>query len=250
MVETILFKTALSKAIPIIWENKNHLSLYALTKYGKYKNKDIRFSISYLYRIRIPHTDKYLLVTNRRIPNQLQPVGGVYKRYAESNSTFDLWNYQLDDNNKGLGTDKESDNDLRFRVKGKYVTDVIKWFEKNTEREISHHREFHEELLDTGILPKDEFATPEYKHIKRVYKSLVYSNHHKCYEVLIYDIMELIPNEKQKQELIKLEEKPNDLAYGYAIVSSDDISRMHYTEEGNQIAKVGAHTKLTINQNL
>ena len=249
MVE-IIFKTALSKAIPIIWENKNYLSLYFQTKFGKYKDQDIRFSISYLYKIRVPYTDKYLLVTNRRIPNQLQPVGGVYKRYAESNSTFDSWNYQLDDNSKGLGTDKESDNDLRFRVKGKYVIDVIKWFEKNTEREISHQREFHEELLDNGILPKNKFSIPEYKHIKRVYKSLAYSAHHQCYEVLIYDVMELIPTEAQKQELIKLAKKPNDLGNGYVIVSSDDISKMHYMEDGKQIAKVGAHTKLTINQNL
>ena len=39
-------------------------------------NKDIRFSISYLYRIKID--DKYLLIKGSKI-EQLQPVGGVYK---------------------------------------------------------------------------------------------------------------------------------------------------------------------------
>ena len=39
-------------------------------------SEDIRFSIAYLYKIKID--DKYLLIKGSKI-EQLQPVGGVYK---------------------------------------------------------------------------------------------------------------------------------------------------------------------------
>ena len=45
-------------------------------------NKDIRFSIAYLYKIKIDN--KYLLIKGNKI-EQLQPVGGVYKVYSSFN---------------------------------------------------------------------------------------------------------------------------------------------------------------------
>lgn len=43
----------------------------------------------------IPNTNKYLLVLNRRIENQLQPVGGAYKRFGDD-SLFNKWGYKPD----------------------------------------------------------------------------------------------------------------------------------------------------------
>lgn len=55
-------------------------NLYLLqSNFTKLKNEDVRFSISYLIRIKIPSTSKFLLVRGHRIKDQLQPVGGVYK---------------------------------------------------------------------------------------------------------------------------------------------------------------------------
>src|SRR5690554_6318743 len=148
---TTLIKPFLTKGVTIVWENRNYLRTFFKTKYGSYKNKDIRFSISYLFKIQIPNTNKYLLVLNRRIENQLQPVGGVYQRYGDD-SLFNKWGYKPDNKRNGLDVDEKSASDLRFMIKGKYVIDVMNWFESKQERETDPNREFNEELLDTGIL--------------------------------------------------------------------------------------------------
>jgi len=246
MIE-ILLKKIFSKGIETLWENKNLVLLYLKTIFGKYRNKEIRFSISYLYRITIPNTDKYLLVKSSRIPNQLQPVGGAYKRYGDD-KLFEDWDFQKDNNDNGIGIDEKSDKDLRFRVKGKNVIKVIKWFEEGKEREVSANREFIEELISTKILSGETFRNIDYKLIKRFAKHLKYSKYHKCYEVLIYDIVELIPNDKQKRELKNLAQIPNNINEGYAIVSSEDIDRLRYFENDIQLAKIGEHTKLLINK--
>lgn len=236
------------KGVENIWSNRTQLSLYRKTIFGRYKNEQIRFSISYLFRIKIPQTNSYLLVLNRRIPNQLQPVGGVYKKYGDD-KLFESWRFQPDKKNKGLGIDSKSENDLRFFVKGRYVINVLKWFESGKERECSADREFVEELIDNGILDKYNFRKIQYKHIKREATQLKWSIFHSCYEVLIYDIYELMPSEKQKEELINLSQSELDLSKGYAIVECEDIEQLRLVKNSIQVAKIGEHTKLIINQN-
>jgi hypothetical protein len=242
-----ILKTFFTKGVTILWENKNNLSLYMKTLFWNYRNKEIRFSISYLFRIKIPNTNSYLLVLNRRINNQLQPVGGVYKRYGDD-KLFEKWDYMPDNKRNGLDVDDESFSDLRFKVKGKHVIDVIKWFEEGKEREISAEREFFEELIKPKILDAQIFSQIKYKHLKRISKNLKWSEHFSCYEVLIYDIMELLPTEQQNEELKKLS-KDADLKKGYAIVDFDDIEQLRLVRDGKQIARIGEHTKLTINKN-
>ena len=249
MVEILItiLKTLFTKGVTILWENKNNLSLYMKTLFWNYRNKEIRFSISYLFRIKIPNTNSYLLVLNRRIDNQLQPVGGVYKRYGDD-KLFEKWDYMPDNKRNGLDVDDESFSDLRFKVKGKHVIDVIKWFEEGKEREISAEREFFEELIKPKILDAQIFSQIKYKHLKRISKNLKWSEHFSCYEVLIYDIMELLPTEQQNEELKKLSRDTN-LNKGYAIVDFDDIEQLRLVRNGKQIARIGEHTKLTINKN-
>lgn len=249
MVEILItiLKTLFTKGVTILWENKNNLSLYMKTLFWNYRNKEIRFSISYLFRIKIPNTNSYLLVLNRRIDNQLQPVGGVYKRYGDD-KLFEKWDYMPDNKRNGLDVDDESFSDLRFKVKGKHVIDVIKWFEEGKEREISAEREFFEELIKPKILDAQIFSQIKYKHLKRISKNLKWSEHFSCYEVLIYDIMELLPTEQQNEELKKLS-RDTDLKKGYAIVDFDDIEQLRLVRNGKQIARIGEHTKLTINKN-
>lgn len=242
-----VFKLLFSKGVSVLWENKSFLVLYVKTIFGKYRNKDVRFSISYLFRIRIPSTDLYLLVLNRRIDNQLQPVGGVYKRYGDD-KLFEKWNYQLDNLKNGLGTDEISSSDLRFKVKGKHVIAAIKWFEEGKEREISGNREFQEELIDTNILDRDVFERIKYKHIRRFSKNLKWSEHHSCYEILIYDILEFLPSSEQSDYLKMLSPKKLNIEKGFAIVDSDAIEQLRLIIDGKQVARIGQHTKLIINK--
>lgn len=240
-----LLKQSFTKGISKVWENKDLLTLYVKTIFGKYRNLNIRFSISYLYRIRIPDTNTYLLVENRKINNQFQPVGGVYKRYGDD-KLFEAWQYQPDKSINGLGTDAKSANDLRFFVKGKHVISVVKWFEEGKEREVHATREFIEELIETQILDEQTFRKVNYKHVKRVSKHLIWSPHHHCYEVLIYDILELIPDENQRCALLQLEK--NAMHKGYIIAECEEIEQLRIIRNNKQIARIGEHTKYIINQ--
>ncbi|MCT4213463.1 hypothetical protein HZP47_16360 [Elizabethkingia anophelis] len=240
-------KSYFSKGVSVAWENRNFLKLYWKTRIGKYKNKEIRFSMSGLYKIQIPHTNKYLLVFNRRIENQLQPVGGAYKRYGDD-SKFNKWGYKPDNSRNGLGTDEKSSTDLRFMINGKYCIDVLNWYDTNQERELEPRREFIEELLNTEILDSNVFQQIHHKHIRRFSKNLVWSDHFSCYEILVYDVFELLPTEDQKHALIELTKQKNDLSKGYAIVNCDDIEQLRLVENDIQIARIGQHTKLLINK--
>lgn len=240
-------KPLLSKGATIIWENRNYLQLYFKTKHWKYKNMDIRFSISGLYKIKIPDTNQYLLVLNRRIENQLQPVGGAYKRFGDD-SLFNKWGYKPDNSKNGLDVDEKSSSDLRFMVQGKHCIDVLDWFESGNERELNPEREFREELIDTGILDSSIFHNIQYKQIRRFSKNLLWSDFFSCYEILIFDVFELIPNEEQKRALIELAQQKNHLSDGFAIVSCDDIEQLRLVENKRQIARIGRHTKLLINK--
>lgn len=246
MIESLL-KTFFSKSVSKLWENKDMLSLYLNTLFGKYRNKDIRFSISYLFKIRIPETDKYLLVLNRRIENQLQPVGGVYKRYGDD-KLFEKWGCSVDNKQNGLDVDSESEGDLRFKVTGKNVVKVIRWFDEGKEREVSAEREFIEELINTSIVDDKIFSQIKYKHIRRFSKHLKWSEFFSCFEVLVFDVFELLPNGEQKEALKALNQNETNLKNGYAIVHSDDIRQLRLMKDGKQIARIGAQTKLLINQ--
>ena len=244
---TTLIKPILTTSTKIVWENRSHLATYFKTKFGSFKNKDIRFSISYLFKIQIPNTNKYLLVKNRRIENQLQPVGGAYKRYGDD-SLFNKWGYKPDNKNNGLNVDEKSASDLRFMIKGKFVIEVMNWFESMQERETNPNREFKEELLDTNILDTNIFQNINYKHLRRFSKNLVWSEFFSCHEILIFDIYELIPNEEQKKFLIELGKNGSNLNNDYAIVECDNIEQLRYMENEKQVARIGQHTKLIINK--
>lgn len=243
-----LLKPLFSKGVAIAWENRDHLSLFFKTKYGKFKNMDLRFSFSGLYKIQIPESNKYLLVFNRRIANQLQPVGGAYKRFGDDR-LFNNWGYRPDNSKNGLDVDEKSSGDLRFMVKGKHTIEVLNWFAEGNEREKDVRREFNEELIDTGILDPVLFRDFNARHIRRFSKNLSWSDFFSCYEILIYDIFEIIPNDLQKKVLVDLAKVECDLTKGYAIVSCDDIEQLRFMQNNKQAARIGHHAKLIINQN-
>ena len=109
-------------------------------------------------------------------------------------------------------------------------------------------REFKEEVLDTGILDPQVFQHFDARHIRRFSKNLSWSDHFSCHEILTYDIFELIPNEVQKQSLIELSKQAVDMTNGFAVVSCDDIEQLRFMQDGKQVARIGHHSKLLINQ--
>ena len=60
-----------------------------------------------------------------------------------------------------LTNGKSCNKDLRIHIKGKNLKEYINWYNKNKEREISHLREFYEELLSNNILDPKVFPYPK-----------------------------------------------------------------------------------------
>ncbi|MFC0490284.1 SMODS-associated NUDIX domain-containing protein [Sinomonas atrocyanea] len=163
--------------------------------------KRVRISASYLYRIRIDN--EYLLIRGQRF-DQYQPVGGVYKSHPSSSGVLGEMNVLNDDL---LAPDAISEGDLRVRVPGKHLLPFVRWFEEGHGREIDGWREFYEELVATGILSKELFRFVKYDHVKRLYQPMRFSPWANSQEILIADILELLPTPAQEQELRQLKSK-------------------------------------------
>jgi len=178
---------------------ENHGRIWLWLRCGTaYRNREIRFSVSYLFRIKLQ--DKYLLVKGNRI-NQFQPVGGAFKRYEESFPVLNKLGV-LDD--KHMPIDSVNAGDLRVRVKGRYVIPFIRWFESRQGREIDPWREFYEELVGPGIIDVKVFPYVSYRYIRTHQSPLRWSTHLQTYEILIAEVYELCPTTAQSVELVKI----------------------------------------------
>ena len=184
-----------------------------------YRNKDIRVSISYLFKIKID--DKYFLIKGKRI-NQYQPVGGVYKYYSEAKSIFARLGVKDDD---CIPIDSSSKDDLRIRVKGKNLGKLIKWFESGKERGVCVQREFYEELIKDKILDAKNFNYIDCIYLNRIIDDIKYDNHFNCQQILIADIYELKLNNEQLKEFKKLMDVKSDK---YIWSYEDQINALGY----------------------
>ena len=170
----------------------------------RFFNSDVRISVSYLYRIKV--NDGYLLIKGKRIRNQYQPVGGVYKRHESSSSYFTSIG-ALDDDLFPI--DKSSKNDLRIRIKGRYLLSFIKWFESGVNRETCPWREFYEELVSSKILSYKNFPYLFFEVRRRYIHGIEWSDYTQYNELFIADIIDPIFNEEQKNEIAALERIAN-----------------------------------------
>lgn len=162
----------------------------------KYYNKEIRLSFSYLFCIEIE--GKYLLVKGNRLKSQYQPIGGVYKYYPEAIPTLEGFEYRSD---VRMGNNTETD-DLRIKIKGKYLLKYMNWFLSMENREYDPYREFKEELLDSGLLSEECFRTLKYRKILVHNSGVQFSKYLQCNELVYADIFKLILDKKQT-EIIK-----------------------------------------------
>ena len=187
----------------------------------------VRISFAYLYRIKIGN--KYLLVKNERGTGKYQPVGGVYKLLG--NEKIELKNrYKVKDDNK-ISIDESSRDDYRLRIENKYLRKFMRRFNRGTNRECIDDlsREFREELIDKGIV---NWSSISYRYCGRHITELHWGEHFQCYELLLADVVELIPTLEQEKDLSKLIERN---AESYRFATADEISSLGVDTNGGDL---------------
>jgi len=194
-------------------------------------SEDIRFSIAYLYKIKID--DKYLLIKGSKI-EQLQPVGGVYK-VCSSFSTIERKLNIIFENERGF-YEKE---DLRFCIKGKNISKVLNWFDSRKNREVAVYREFYEEIIKNNILPIEVLSSMRIEFLKQIKPKMAYSKHFKKNEILLFDIYEIHLPDEYTDMIRKYVKEENDLI---KLVDREDIEKECVDIRGKSF-KIGAHSQ-------
>ncbi|WP_458627198.1 SMODS-associated NUDIX domain-containing protein [Winogradskyella sp. PC D3.3] len=229
--------------IEFVIVNRKRLWLSIFSKYLEIKGERIRFSMSYLYRIKVD--DKYLLVKNNNY-GQFQLVGGKYKILEDTRALLKKEFDAIDDPklpNKGIMKD-----DFALFIPAKHALKFIDWFNKGKDREASHWREFYEELIEGkgSFLSKQKFPYVNYNFLGKVLTPIKKTPGWDCYEILQYDILDLKPSPEQRQELLQLKEKGDSNHIKWA--SKELIQCLgHDNLEKIKLYDIGAHTKWALN---
>ena len=217
-----------------ILTNRKYFRLWISTNIGKAREKQVRFSLAYLFRIKID--GKYLLVENSKIANQYQPIGGVYKKFA----SFDNIANEL-----GVTYEKKTNfivsDDLRVYVQSKNTIKFVKWFHTRKNREFNVIREFFEEIIDKNILEIQNLKDIEFEFIKTYDSGLHYTEQFGSYEILLHDIFEVRLKLNDVEE--KLKQYIESSSDNYLIlVGQDNILQKSVTIDGVDY-KIGEQTK-------
>lgn len=230
----------LSSGLTTILKNIKRLCLYIPCTLW-FRNTNIRVSISYIYRIKIKN--KYLLVINKR-DRHLQPVGGVYKSLSDSVKELERLGVKAD--NLFETEDGVAKRDLRLFLKGKELIPFLDWFDSQEDRELSPWREFHEELVVTGILSVVNFPYVNYSYKGRVQTPIIELNvGGKGY--FQYDVYDLVLSDRQQKELEALYDKGDGEQYRW--VTEDQIQKLGYSDKNcsGSVDVINPHTKWTLN---
>lgn len=206
------------------------------------KDTPVRISFAYLFRIKIG--DKYLLVRNARGTSKYQPVGGVYKLLGDEK--IELKNlYQVMDDDK-ISIDESSRNDYRLRLANKHLRNFVKRFDNGASREQLYDlsREFREEMVDTALVNWNEIT---YRVCGRHISKLEYGKHFQIYELLLADIVELIPTKDQEKDLEFLMQKQSDK---YIFATSAEIQALGINTDLRKLSEtIADHSTKIIEEN-
>jgi hypothetical protein len=220
-------------------QNIKNLKFYFQTQF-LFRNKEIRLSCAYLYRIKFE--GNYLLVKSR-LRNYFQPVGGAFKSLPGSEIIFEKLGVKPDriiETERGIAK-----GDLRIFVKGVNVIEFIEWFNSKEDRETAPWREFCEELLTTNILPSKQFRYIDYK-FKGMIQSPIISLESGDKGMFIFEIYDLVANDEQKPFLEELLKKGNTDHYIWV----DDylIQRLGHDERTkSRLHEISPHAKYAHN---
>ncbi len=235
--------TLLALLVESVITNRKRLGLMIYCKWLSLRKQKIRFSMSYLYRIKVD--DKYLLVKNSNFPHY-QLVGGKYK-ILDGTRSFLQKEFDAIDDPKLPNKDLMKDDFALFIPASKAIK-FLDWFNKGEDREISHWREFYEELIEgkAKLLDKEKFPYINYNFRGRVRTPVKRTPGWDCYEILQYDILDIIPTPEQRQELKKLQEKGDKKYHKWA---DEELIQClgHDNREKKQVYDIGIHTKWALN---
>lgn len=232
---TSILKNVISSIAFVIigwfWANKKHI--YIGYQSIILRKKEIRISISYLFQINI--NGKYLLVKGNRI-NQYQPVGGVYKVFPSFENIKNKYDIKDD---KHFPIDVISKSDLRIRINGRYLLGLLRWFDTRKNREIDVHREFYEEMINTGILNMKSLTEFNPEYYKTLNTKVKYSEHFDCKELLLYEVYK-IKLTKEEIELVK--KYVNENSEKAILCTEDNILKKCITINGIS-TQIGEHAQ-------
>lgn len=198
-------------------------------------NSIIRISFAYLFRIQA--NGKYLLVKSERKTGKFQPIGGVYKFLGNEKNEL-TERYKIIDDSK-VPIDQSSRDDYRLQITNRHLRAFVKRFDKkaNRERLDNISREFREELINKKIVNWNQIT---YRVCGRHITDLFYSDHFQIYELLLADVVELIPTDEQKTDLIRLME--NNSEY-YRFATAEEIKTLGVnTISGDMFESIADHS--------
>lgn len=192
----------------------------------------VRMSMSYLFRIEVE--GKYLLIKGRR-HEQYQPVGGVFKVYPSGNARLLDFKALRDDL---YAVDVEAVDDLRVRIKGKYISAFFRWFDQRRGRETDSWREFHEELIASELVaPKAfTFIRADFRGTRDT--GLRYSAFAQSREIVFSEIYNLIPTAGQVDALKRAVEANSMLIWA----SEDEIRRRGASANRSSLVPISEHS--------
>lgn len=193
-------------------------SLRQLWRGGTIKKETlVRISFAYLYRIKVG--SEYLLVKNARGTGKYQPIGGVYKLTGDERIELNNRYHVVDDDKVPI--DESSRDDYRLQMPSRYLKKFMNRFDSkkaSRERIDNVSREFKEEIGNmlgwTGI---------RYRYCGRHITDLKFGDHFRCYELLLADIVELLPTETQRVDLVDIHLQEPDK---YRFATAEEIKRL------------------------
>lgn len=167
---------------------------------------------------------------------------GVYRFSDEERAELANLFHMMDDNK--IPVDESSKNDYRLRIKNKYLRSFMKRFDNDAKRErISNvGREFKEELVDKGLV---NWSYIKYRYCGRHITNLEFEEHFQTYQIMLFDIVELILGKEQINDLRKLLQKVND-GYLY-FAKEEEIQSLGIDTDNKKLEEtIGDQTKFTL----
>lgn len=227
-----------------VYKNWKRIKLVLFCFWLSLSGQYIRFSMSYQYRIKV--RDKYLLVKNSNW-NFYQHVGGKFKRLPTTKKILE--DFEATDDLK-LPTHGLTKDDLAVFIPAKNAIKFIDWFCAGKDREISHWREFYEELIQgkATILSQSTFPYINYAYIKTIRTPMKRAKAPgwNCWEILQYDILDILPTKEQEKELETLFEKGDTDYVKWA--DTELINNLGFNNhERKSNYKIAEHAKWVIN---
>ena len=145
-----------------------------------------------------------------------------------------------------ISIDESSRNDYRLRLANKHLRNFVKRFDNGASREQLYDlsREFREEMVETALVNWNEIT---YRVCGRHISKLEYGKHFQIYELLLADIVELIPTKDQEKDLELLMQKQSDK---YIFATSAEIQSLGINTDLRKLSEtIADHSTKIIEEN-